>query len=65
MTLARHADGAKIILAPHDTGQARRIADDVVFMAAGRVAETADSATFFARPTSAEAKAYLAGHLVL
>lgn len=65
MILASHADGAKIILVTHDMGQARRIADDIVFMAAGRVAETADSATFFARPTSAEAKAYLAGHLVL
>jgi tungstate transport system ATP-binding protein len=65
MMLACHADGAKIILVTHDVGQARRIAEDVVFMSHGRVTEAGPAAAFFANPQSPEARAYLAGHLVL
>lgn len=65
MMLASHADGAKIILVTHDMGQARRIADDVVFMSKGRVVETGPVGAFFAKPRSPEAAAYIAGHLVL
>ena len=57
--------GAKVIYVTHDIGQAQRIADDVVFLAGGRVAEVAKAAAFFAGPESQQAKAYLAGHLVL
>lgn len=64
MILASHADGAKIVLVTHDMGQARRIADDVVFMSQGRIAETSPARTFFSNPHAREAQAYLAGHLV-
>lgn len=60
-----HANGTKIVLVTHDLGQARRIADDVVFMANGRIAETGPADTFFKNPQSTEARAYLSGHLVI
>jgi tungstate transport system ATP-binding protein len=59
------ARGIKIILVTHDVGQARRLADDVVFMHRGRLIEHREAHDFFAQPASAEARAFLAGQLVL
>ncbi|MGD9786029.1 MAG: ATP-binding cassette domain-containing protein [Hyphomicrobiaceae bacterium] len=58
-----HAGGTKIILVTHDVGQARRIADEVVFLADGRLAEMTPADIFFERPASAAAHAYLDGRL--
>ena len=41
----------------------RRLADDVVFLSGGRLAEHSPARTFFERPESAEAHAYLSGTL--
>lgn len=57
--------GTKIVLVTHDIGQARRIADEVVFISAGRVAEHTPAHAFFASPRSAAAAAYLAGRIHL
>lgn len=57
--------GTKVILVTHDIGQARRLADDVAFVARGRVTEHACANTFFDAPATPEAQAYLAGRLVL
>ena len=57
--------GVKIILVTHDIGQARRLADDLVFMHAGRVLEHRAAGAFFENPSSAEAKAYLDGRIVI
>jgi len=57
--------GAKIVLVTHDIGQARRIADDVVFMSSGRVLEHSAAAAFFDKPKSSAAEAYLAGRLYI
>jgi tungstate transport system ATP-binding protein len=46
-------------------GQARRIADEVVFLHHGRIAERASAARFFSEPASRPARAYLAGEIVL
>jgi tungstate transport system ATP-binding protein len=59
------ADGTKIVLVTHDLGQARRMADEVVFMNRGRIVERAPAAAFFQAPQSAAARAYLAGQIVL
>jgi tungstate transport system ATP-binding protein len=59
------ARGIKIILVTHDVGQARRLADDVVFMHRGRLIERREANEFFAQPASTEARAFLAGQLVL
>ncbi len=57
--------GTKIILVTHEQGQAKRLADDVVFLNRGRVTEHTPAKEFFAAPRSSEARNYLAGRLVL
>jgi tungstate transport system ATP-binding protein len=57
--------GVKIILVTHHIGQAKRLADDVVFIHNGRVLEHRDAATFFDKPSSIEAQAYLDGRIVI
>ena len=57
--------GVKIILVTHDIGQARRLADDVVFMHHGRVLEYSTAGVFFDAPSSPEAQAYLDGRIVI
>jgi tungstate transport system ATP-binding protein len=58
-------NGTKVLFVTHDLGQARRLADDVVFLHHGRVTEHSAAATFFASPASRQAGDYLAGRLVL
>lgn len=58
------AEGTSILLVTHDVAQAKRLADEVVFLHRGRVLEQAPAASFFQRPCSAEAAAYLAGELL-
>lgn len=61
---AMHAEGCKIVMTTHDLGQARRLADEVVFLDRGRVAEHSPADRFFARPESQPARDFLAGKLV-
>lgn len=63
--LAIEADGTKIILVTHDIGQTKRLADDVVFVSHGRIAEHQSASSFFAKPKSEAARAYLEGRLDL
>lgn len=56
-------EGAKVLMTTHNLGQATRLADDIVFLAAGRVQEHAPAQRFFARPQSPAARAYLQGEL--
>jgi tungstate transport system ATP-binding protein len=58
------ASGTKIVLVTHDLGQARRMAEDVIFMNHGAIVERAPAAEFFHAPQSAAARAYLAGEIV-
>jgi tungstate transport system ATP-binding protein len=57
--------GMKLILVTHDVGQAKRLADDVLFLHHGKLAEHSPAKSFFQKPKSAAARAYLAGKLVL
>ena len=57
--------GIKVLLVTHDVGQARRLAEDVVFLNHGRAIEHQDSESFFADPRSESARAFLRGGLVL
>ncbi len=61
---AMHAEGCKIVMTTHDLGQARRLADEVIFLNRGRALEQAPAARFFAQPASQAARDYLAGKLV-
>ena len=56
-------EGAKVLMTTHNLGQATRLADDIIFMADGRIQEHEAAPRFFARPQSAAAKAYLQGEL--
>ena len=55
--------GLKIIVVTHDIGQARRLAQDVLFLNSGRLSEHALADSFFTAPHSAAAAAYLRGEL--
>ncbi len=59
-----HRRGTKIVMTTHDLGQARRLADDVVFLSHGRLVEHAPAAEFFKGPGSSQARAFLAGELI-
>lgn len=59
------ARGVTVVLVTHDVGQARRLADDVIFLNRGRVTEQTPAGSFFDEPQTAEASAYLAGRLLL
>jgi tungstate transport system ATP-binding protein len=61
---AIHAAGTRVIMTTHDLGQARRLADEVMFLHRGRLVEHAAAAEFFAGPRSDAARAFLDGRLV-
>jgi tungstate transport system ATP-binding protein len=54
-----HASGTKIVMTTHNLGQARRLADEILFMHAGRLADHAPAQRFFAHPSTAEAAAFI------
>jgi len=56
--------GTKVVLVTHDLAQARRLAEEVVFLDRGRVEEVAPADAFFERPASERARAFVAGRLV-
>src|SRR6056297_707185 len=57
--------GVRVVFVTHDVGQARRMADDVMFLHRGRVAEHAPAARFFPRPDSRAAQDFLDGRIVV
>lgn len=59
-----HQAGTKIVMTTHDLGQARRLADEVLFLTRGRLVEHATAQAFFKQPASPQARAFLAGELV-
>lgn len=56
--------GVKIVMTTHDLGQARRLADEVMFLHQGRLLEKTEATSFFAKPASPEAAAFLKGDLL-
>ncbi|HRY07462.1 MAG TPA: ATP-binding cassette domain-containing protein [Hyphomicrobiaceae bacterium] len=65
LTRTIHADGIKVVIVTHDRGQAKRLADEVVFIDKGRIAEQSAASDFFANPASQAARNYLEGRLAL
>jgi len=57
------AAGTKIVMATHNLGQARRLADEVIYLHQGRVLERAPVERFFSKPATAEAAAFIKGEL--
>ncbi len=56
--------GTQIIMVTHDLGQARRLADRVVFMYDGKVLVSTEAIEFFNNPRNPEAAAFLQGNLL-
>ena len=59
-----HAAGTKIIMTTHNMGQARRLADEVLFIHQGRLLEQSPAAAFFSAPKNPLAEAFIRGDLL-
>ncbi|MEL6752138.1 MAG: ATP-binding cassette domain-containing protein [Pseudomonadota bacterium] len=58
------ADGTRVLMATHDLGQVRRLANDVLFLHAGQALETCDAKAFLDAPKTPQGRAYVAGDIV-
>ncbi|HET7404046.1 MAG TPA: ATP-binding cassette domain-containing protein [Usitatibacter sp.] len=58
-----HAAGTTVVMTTHNLGLARRVADQIVFLDAGRLTEVTPAGRFFSAPASREAALFLAGEL--
>jgi tungstate transport system ATP-binding protein len=58
-----HSSGTKIVMTTHNLGQARRLADEILFISAGRIVDHAPVMRFFAQPSTTEAAAFIKGEL--
>jgi tungstate transport system ATP-binding protein len=56
-----HARGTTIVMSTHNLAQAKRLADDIVFLHEGRLAEQSPTPVFFQSPRTAQAAAFLEG----
>ncbi|MCI0734362.1 MAG: ATP-binding cassette domain-containing protein [Methylococcaceae bacterium] len=56
-------EGVKIVMTTHDLHQARRLADEVLFLHRGRLLEQAAAERFFERPATRAADAFIHGEL--
>ena len=65
LVITARGRGVKVILVTHDIGQARRLADDVIFLHRGRIYEMAPAAGFFPRPAPAAARPSLHGRILI
>lgn len=62
---AAHRRGIKVVFVTHDLAQARRLADEIIFLYHGRIVERSDADSFFSRPASDAARAYVEGRILL
>ncbi|MBI1965804.1 MAG: phosphate ABC transporter ATP-binding protein [Betaproteobacteria bacterium] len=53
------AGGTKIVMTTHNLGQARRLADEILFLDRGRLVERSPVESFFRQPASPEAAAFI------
>ena len=58
------ATGTRVIMTTHDIGQARRLADAVIFLHKGRLLEHSPGAQFFAGPADPAAARFIGGGLL-
>ncbi|MDF2096444.1 ATP-binding cassette domain-containing protein [Aquibaculum arenosum] len=64
MIQAFHRAGVTIVMTTHNMGQARRLADEVIFLHHGRLLEQTPAAEFFEQPRSEAADAFMKGELL-
>ncbi len=58
------ARGTCLIMSTHDLGQARRLAEEIVFLKNGQIVEWSDADSFFNTPKTEDAKAFLRGDIL-
>jgi tungstate transport system ATP-binding protein len=58
-----HSSGTKIVMTTHNLAQARRLADEILFISGGRLVDHAPVERFFAQPSTPEAAAFIKGEL--
>lgn len=65
--LIKEADkkGTKVILVTHDIGQAKRLAEEIVFLNQGQVSEQGQAQEMIANPQSKPAQQYFSGEIVI
>ena len=56
--------GTCIIMATHDLGQAKRLADSVLFFLGGRLHEQGPASAFFNIPSTSDAQSFLNGDII-
>ncbi len=56
-----HAQGTTIVMTTHNLAQSKRLADNVIFLHEGRVAEQSSAEAFFNAPRTVEAAIFLEG----
>lgn len=56
--------GTRIVMSIHDLGQARRLADDILFLHAGRLVETGPKSILLETPRSPEMAAFINGDIL-
>jgi tungstate transport system ATP-binding protein len=61
---AMHKGGTAIIMTSHDLGQAKRLADRVLFLHRGQLIEESPAADFFRQPSTAQARDFVQGELL-
>jgi len=64
MILLMRDAGTKVLMSTHALDQARRLAEDVLFLHGGRILERRLADGFFANPISEEARAFVEGRLL-
>lgn len=57
--------GTRIVMSTHNLGQARRLADDALFLYKGQLVESGPKSTLLETPTSPEMTAFINGDLLL
>ena len=56
--------GTKVIMSTHDLGQAKRLADEILFLYRGRLLEKSSGAQFFDQPKNDLAQSFIRGELL-
>jgi tungstate transport system ATP-binding protein len=59
------ARGIKVVMATHNLGEAKRLAEEVMLLNRGRVIESGAAEMFFSIPKTNEARRFLAGELLV
>ena len=64
LLIKANQSGTRIIMTTHDLGQAKRLAENVIFLLDGSIHESNTASNFFSTQRTVEAGAFLAGDIV-